>query len=83
MRGNLESVVSGLSDEVVLEGWAFQTESTACAKTLWQHGVERVLGAVDQSPPSRFIVAELSSQGILAMCPHLTLLWVSKHPQVP
>ena len=36
MRGNLESVVSGLSDEVVVEGWAFQTESTACAKTLWQ-----------------------------------------------
>lgn len=83
MRGNLESVISGLSDEVVLEGWAFQIESTACAKTLWQHGVERVLETINQAPPSRFIIAELSSQGILATCPHLTLLWVTKRPQVP
>ena len=36
-----------------------------------------------QAPPSRFIIAELSSQGTLATCPYLTLLWVSKRPQVP
>ena len=39
-------MISDLSDEVVLEGWAFQIESTACAKALWQHRVERALGTI-------------------------------------